>query len=191
MSPEQVRGNPADKRADVWAFGCCLYEALTSRKAIVGETAADIVAGIVGNEPDWAAVSGLSIERLLRLLLKKNARDRLRDMGDVRIELENQASASDAPPVVFPARPRRGLVALMLLVGVLRRHHNWDGADIIVHRLDTGERQVLIEGGTDARYVPTGHLVFSRDRTLHAVAYDSRQRHLHGLSDSNPSRSGW
>ena len=59
-----------------------------------------------------------------------------------------------------------------LLVGVLRRHHNWNGADIVVHRLDTGERQVLIEGGTDARFVPTGHLVFSRDTTLHAVAYD-------------------
>ena len=120
MSPEQVRGKPADKRADVWAFGCCLYEALTSRKAIAGETPADIVAGIVGSEPDWAAVSGLSIERLLRLLLRKNARDRLRDMSDVRIELESQASAPDAPPAASPAQPRRGLVAaLMMLVGAV------------------------------------------------------------------------
>jgi serine/threonine protein kinase len=60
MSPEQARGKALDKRTDIWSFGCCLYEALTGRKAFQGETVTDTIAAVVKTEPDWEALpSGL------------------------------------------------------------------------------------------------------------------------------------
>ena len=56
MSPEQARGKPVDKRTDVFAFGCCLYEALTAKKAFDGETVTDIIAAVVNKEPRWENV---------------------------------------------------------------------------------------------------------------------------------------
>ncbi len=56
MSPEQARGKAVDKRTDIWAFGCCLYEALTGKAAYLGETVTDTIAKIVEREPDWEAL---------------------------------------------------------------------------------------------------------------------------------------
>ena len=56
MSPEQARGKPVDKRADIWAFGCVLYEMLSGRRPFVGETTTDVLAAIVDREPEWTAL---------------------------------------------------------------------------------------------------------------------------------------
>ncbi len=75
MSPEQARGKPVDKRTDVWAFGCCLYESLTGRKPFSGETVTDTLAAIVKNEPDWKALPGrvpVKIRELMRRCLQKD-----------------------------------------------------------------------------------------------------------------------
>ena len=56
MSPEQAKGKPVDKRTDIWAFGCCLYEALAGKKAFDGETATDAIAAVVKSEPDWSVL---------------------------------------------------------------------------------------------------------------------------------------
>ena len=106
MSPEQVRGLPVDKRTDIWAFGCVLYELLTGRQAFAGETTSDTIAAILEREPDWGALPAATppnVRRLLRRTLEKNPTLRLRDIGDARIEL--LSSADDEQP----ARERRRL----------------------------------------------------------------------------------
>ena len=68
--PEQAKGRPVDKRTDVWAFGCVLYEMLTARRAFHGEGVTDTIAAIVRSEPDWNALPG-DTPRRIRLLLKR------------------------------------------------------------------------------------------------------------------------
>ena len=91
MSPEQARGKPIDRRADVWAFGCVLFDMLTGRPAFAGATLSDTLSNILTRDPDWSVVPSHAppaIRRLLRRCLEKDASHRLRDMGDARLELE-------------------------------------------------------------------------------------------------------
>ena len=102
MSPEQARGLPVDKRTDIWAFGCVLYEMLTGRVAFPGETLSDSIAKIIEREPDWSALPASTpapIRRLLLRCLTKDPKKRLRDIGDVRIEI-------DAIDEVLPGTPQ-------------------------------------------------------------------------------------
>ncbi len=95
MSPEQARGQDVDPRADIWAFGCLLYEMLTARRAFEGATVVDLLAAIVDKEPDWGALPAELPDRFIRLLrrcLRKDARQRLHHIADARIELEELAS---------------------------------------------------------------------------------------------------
>ena len=91
MSPEQARGLPVDKRTDIWTFGCVLYEMVTGRVAFPGETISDSIAKILQREPDWSALPAATpapIRRLLLRCLTKDPKQRLRDIGDVRIEID-------------------------------------------------------------------------------------------------------
>ncbi len=91
MSPEQARGLPVDKRTDIWAFGCVLYEMLTGRVTFAGDTASDSIARILEREPDWSvlpATTPASVQRLLLRCLAKDPKKRLRDIADVRIEID-------------------------------------------------------------------------------------------------------
>ena len=108
MSPEQARGKTVDKRADIWAFGCVLYEMLTGKAAFGGETLTDIVAAVVTNEPDWAGLPGSvphAVRRLLRRCLEKDPKRRLRDIGDARVELDE--SNASVEPVQARSNNRR------------------------------------------------------------------------------------
>ncbi len=99
MSPEQARGKPVDKRADIWAFGSLVYEMLVGKPAFAGETTTDILAAVVQNEPDWSRLPEplpAGIVLLLRRCLQKQAKDRLRDIGDARFEIDPRASAIPA-----------------------------------------------------------------------------------------------
>jgi serine/threonine protein kinase len=98
MSPEQARGLPVDKRADIWAFGCVLYEMLTGRLAFPGETVSDTIAAILEREPDWTALGSATppgVSRVLRRCLDKDATRRLRDIGDARVDLDEVAPMAD------------------------------------------------------------------------------------------------
>ena len=105
MSPEQARGKPVDRRTDIWAFGCVLYELLTGRRAFSGETISDTIAAILEHEPDWSALpetTPASIRRLLQRCVEKDAKRRLRDIGDARVELEEALAAKQE---ISKARP--------------------------------------------------------------------------------------
>ncbi|MGE5344987.1 MAG: protein kinase domain-containing protein [Acidithiobacillales bacterium] len=97
MSPEQARGKSVDKRTDVWAFGCVFYEMLTGRRAFEGETVSDTLAAILTKEPDWGALRApisSKVRELVRRCLQRDARQRLRDIGDARIVLEEEMAAA-------------------------------------------------------------------------------------------------
>jgi serine/threonine protein kinase len=92
MSPEQARGKGVDKRADIWAFGCVLYEMSTRKRAFGGDNVLDTFAAIVGMEPDWSALPAntpTAIRRLLRRALTKNPKNRLADASMARLEIED------------------------------------------------------------------------------------------------------
>ena len=102
MSPEQARGKAVDKRADIWAFGCVLYEMLTGRSPFQGETVTDVIAAVVKNDPDWSALpvsTPASVRRTLRRCLRKDPRERLRDIADARLDIvEADATESATTP---------------------------------------------------------------------------------------------
>ncbi len=88
MSPEQAKGEPVDKRSDIWAFGCVLYEMLTGRRTFEGESVSEIMAGVIKGEPDWDALPNslsTTLVALLRRSLQKDPKERFRDIGDVRL----------------------------------------------------------------------------------------------------------
>jgi Tol biopolymer transport system component len=99
MSPEQARGKPVDKRSDVWAFGCVLYEMLTGRAPFTGDTISDTIAAILGREPEWSALkTSASLRRVLERCLEKDPRRRFHDIADVRIEIEDVMSGAAGTP---------------------------------------------------------------------------------------------
>jgi Tol biopolymer transport system component/predicted Ser/Thr protein kinase len=102
MSPEQARGKPTDRRADIWAFGAVLYEMLAGRRAFDGETVTDVIAAVINREPDWSALppsTPLHILRLIERCLRKDVRTRLQAIGEARIALdEPPAPAADVAP---------------------------------------------------------------------------------------------
>ena len=123
-----------DKRADIWAFGCVLFEMLGGRRAFTGETSSDTIAAVLGREPDWNALPGATpagVLALLRRCLEKDPSRRLRDIGDARIELEHagRTAGEVATPAarVGPGSPAHhralsialAVVALTTVSGVL------------------------------------------------------------------------
>ncbi len=97
MSPEQAKGRPVDRRADVWAFGAVLYEMLSGRRAFVGDDVSDTLVSVMRDEPDWAALPAdvtASVRQVLRVCLQKDAKKRVRDMSAIRLALDG---AFDVP----------------------------------------------------------------------------------------------
>jgi tetratricopeptide (TPR) repeat protein len=121
MSPEQSRGKETDKRTDIWAFGCILFEALSGRRAFTGETIPDAVAAILHNDPNWELLPGRTPERvreLLRKCLEKDPGRRLRDAGDARLEIEAAlAGMSGAAAMAAPRAAARWRVVAAVAAG--------------------------------------------------------------------------
>ena len=115
MSPEQARGLTVDKRTDIWAFGCVLYELLTNRSPFAGATVSDTMAQILGSEPDWTALPASTpstVRRLLQRCLQKDVKPRLRDIGDARIEID-EAAQLDPVSLASQTAPTSGSERLM------------------------------------------------------------------------------
>ena len=109
MSPEQTRGTGVDKRTDLWAFGCVVFEMLTTRRAFEGATTTDLLAAIIEREPDWSLLppaTPIGVRRLLRRCLTKDPKKRLHDIADARLDLDDiLTSQRDGEPGSARARP--------------------------------------------------------------------------------------
>jgi serine/threonine-protein kinase len=186
MSPEQAKGQVVDKRADIWAFGVVLYEMLTGRPLFAGTDVAETLAAVLRADVDWAALPAatpLAIRRLLKRCLERDQRERLRDIGDARLEI-TEALAAPAMPggetaaIASPARWQRPAVLVATLVlglvvgGLIVRPPTRPspGPPAPVTRLsialprthvrtNTGRRGVAISpAGTDVAYVANEQL---------------------------------
>lgn len=120
MSPEQARGKPVDRRADMWAFGCVLYEMLTGRRAFAGTGVAETLAAVTKGEPDWQALpvdTPASVHRLLRRCLAVDKKGRMADASMVRIETDEALIASHLDPSVAltPTRRRERIAWALVL----------------------------------------------------------------------------
>jgi Tol biopolymer transport system component len=124
MAPEQARGKPVDKRADVWAFGVVLFEMLSGRRLFAGETVTDILAAVVREEIDWSALPAdtpAHVRRLLRRCLERDPKQRLRDIGEARIALGGPAEPEPTTALAAPNAAglgRRAAIALAAGAGV-------------------------------------------------------------------------
>ncbi|HEX5031832.1 MAG TPA: protein kinase [Candidatus Eisenbacteria bacterium] len=125
LSPEQARGKPVDRRTDIWAFGCIVYECLTGQRAFEGETVSDTIARILEREPDWTRLPQATPPRLRDLLhraLEKDPKRRLRDMGEARLAIEEIRSGRATPAASTSAKTERKLRfdrhTLMLAFGI-------------------------------------------------------------------------
>ena len=119
MSPEQASGKPVDKRTDIWSFGVLLLETLTGRQVFKGETVSHVLASVLKDEPNWAALPSdtpAPIRRLLRRCLEKDRKRRLESAADVRLEIED-ALASPALEEITPGPVRR--IAPIAIGGVV------------------------------------------------------------------------
>ena len=113
MSPEQARGMPVDKRADIWAFGVVLYEMLTGRRSFAGETVSDTLAAVLKTDPDWSALPAETpqpIRRLLRRSLERDRKRRLPDIAVARLEIDEAMGESPETPAVAAQPARRGIL---------------------------------------------------------------------------------
>jgi serine/threonine-protein kinase len=122
MSPEQARGQAVDKRTDIWAFGCVLYEMLTGRSPFARSTTSDTIAAVLDRDPAWDALPSTvppAVHRLLRLCLEKDPARRLRDAGDIRIEIDD--ALANKTPESLSNRPAasRPIVKWLALVAVV------------------------------------------------------------------------
>jgi serine/threonine protein kinase/Tfp pilus assembly protein PilF len=123
MSPEQARGKSVDRRADVWAFGCVLFECLSGRQAFAGETVSDLIARILEREPEWTAIPVSVPPRLrdlVRRCLTKEVADRPRDIGDLRRELGAIMQELSSPSGARPAAAQAPSLAVLYFENLAR-----------------------------------------------------------------------
>ena len=173
MSPEQARGKPIDKRTDIWAFGCCLYEALTDRKAFDGETVSDIIGSVLRDEPDTSMLPE-EVTSLIERCLQKDPRERVRDIGDVRWELKEPVA-----PTKVASRPSLSFVPWLLLAlataAALWFAFRGVPNDVRVTRYITS----LPEDVRIDRNTPVQHVAFSPDGSRIVYAIRGRGEDLH------------
>jgi hypothetical protein len=170
MSPEQAKGKPVDRRADIWAFGCVLYEMLTGQRAFAGEDVTDTIASVVSKEPDWSRLpvsTPPSVRLLLQRCLEKDTNKRLPHIGVARLELDGTPAraALDASTSRGARSGRAGViasVAMALAIGVAAGvwgAARWRSpAPVPIYRASL----LLPRDGSLAQIAPTGRLAHRR-----------------------------
>ena len=172
MSPEQARGKAVDKRCDIWAFGCVLFEMLTRTRAFDGEEITDVMMAVMRDEPNWSLLpvnTPAAIRRLLRRSLAKDRKRRLSDMTDVRLELDEGATegSGDGQVAATPVRARRrervwAIVAIASLLGLAAigiRELRRPSLDLPITRFEVGPAPGTTLQGTGQPLSPDGRTV--------------------------------
>ena len=175
MSPEQARGEELDRRADIWSFGCVLYETLTGKRAFSGRTATDTIAAVLEREPDWGALppaTPMIARSLLRQCLRKDKTRRLRDIADAEIEIEEALAALGTPERAAAATIRAGSSWVAAL--------GWVSAALVaviwaVAAWGPGRASAPPTVAHYAISVPEGAPIAATERTALAVTADARQ----------------
>jgi len=172
MSPEQARGQAVDKRSDIWAFGCVVFEMLAGRIAFAGDTDLDRIAAILDRQPEWSvlpAATPIPIRRLLRRCLAKNVSQRLADIRDGLLEIDDARTGhhhhKETLPAARPRLERLAWVAAVVLGATIGAVATWtarstiSSPDPIVARFDV--QTPPTEDATSFALSPDGrHLVF-------------------------------
>jgi eukaryotic-like serine/threonine-protein kinase len=189
MSPEQARGKPVDKRTDIWAFGCVLYELLTGKVAFRGETVSDTIAAVLERDPDFQKLppaTSAKIRNLLLRCLQKDSSRRQRDIGDARIEIEE---ALAAPAIAEPSVPAKGIRARW------RRTLVWGLASLLPAGMAIGfllpsrrapeppvYHQVTFRRGTirSARFAPDGKTI------IYSASFEGRALQTFWMRSESP-----
>jgi serine/threonine protein kinase len=177
MSPEQARGKPADRRTDIWAFGCVFYEMLTGKMAFSGETVSDTLAAIIKDNPDWAqlpASTSARVRVLVQRCLQKDPRQRLQAIGDARIAIDEVLSGAQDPApaiqqiVVAPSVPswRRflpwGIAAalaaalLISLLGLRQSPHSGEKRQVMLSLSLPPDQTLKTNNGPGLAFSPDG-----------------------------------
>ena len=191
MSPEQARGQPVDKRTDIWAFGCVLFAMLTGRPAFDGETISDTLVSVLDREPDWAALPAVTPERirdLLRRCLQKDLQKRLRDIADASLDIGDSEPARAAGPYAntqenSSGRRRRGArlteIAAAFIIGAL----------LVGGTLRLWDRPAAVAGGDSLQFAfgPPPSTVFPFQNFGFAIAPDGRRLAMVAFADNTLS----
>jgi Tol biopolymer transport system component len=192
MSPEQARGKPVDKRADIWAFGCVLYEMLTGRRAFEGNSLADVLGAVVKSEPDWNALPRATprlVRSLIRRCLQKDAARRLHDIADARLEIQEAVAELETPPDAVPQTAARSPRAIAWIVAAACAA----AAVVVLVRFDRGEvpsrfltrLELTLPAGVEP-YIGPSAMAFSPDGTRFAfvgMGRGIRQLYVRGLDE--------
>ncbi len=190
MSPEQARGRPADKRSDIWAFGCVLWEMLTAKRLFQGETVSDTLAAVLRADIDWGPLPAATpppIRRLLERCLERDPKRRLRDVGEARIAME------EAPASLIGARPEaaagvasvsagRGRIGASVLAGVALGAALFAGIAALRHRRSAGDSVVRLNV-----VLPKGQAILVEDLPNLALSKDGARVAYVAKSESGAS----
>jgi serine/threonine protein kinase len=183
MSPEQARGKAVDKRADVWAFGCVLFEMLAGRRPFAGETMTDMLAAVVKSEPDWKALPAgtpATVQSVIARCLKKDPAQRLRDIADARLQLEEVPDASpEEARVTSPTRNYRqwaGWIAAALLLSAavflaVRLPANSPSGDLMAFPVFPPDKTAFSEAVNTTLSIPS----FALAPDGHAIVFSARE----------------
>ena len=180
MSPEQARGKPADKRADIWAFGCVLYEMVTGGRAFGGSGTSEVLAGVIKSEPNWSALPGdlsATLHTYLRRCLQKDPKQRVRDIGDLRLVMEgafesvvivpgSRVTLSKLPLWLQPVPVTLGAVTALVVAGLIVGPRNQEAVEPSTAQV---RFEVSVPEGLSMTFMQESPLALSRDGTL--VAY--------------------
>jgi len=202
MSPEQAKAKPVDRRTDIWAFGCVLYEMLTGKRAFDGDTVTDTLAAVIKEEPDWSRLpdeTPMRVRLALRRCLQKDVKQRLRDIGDARISLDEVLSGEPelvllAPTTKSGSFSRRAIFSVigttgLVIVGIAA----YFGGRTGTMRQQPSYQQLTFDRGTiyQARFAADGQTVFysaawnGQPTAIYSVSPSAPESRAVGLNDSS------
>ncbi len=166
MSPEQARGKPVDRRADIWAFGVVLYEMLTGHQLFAGDTVSDTLAAVLRHEPDYTQVPERA-RRLLRWCLEKNPKNRLRDIADGMVLLESSPDSDATPqsansgPVWLWAVATAGCLAAVILAVLHFREKPAVRQEPVSYQIRLPDKVTFSQSGNFTISPDSRHIAFS------------------------------